>query len=755
MVDLNVASPKAVKYGVKDESARQLPVSPPSNAQLIPYIWTLAEKGPEEQLVASGTEASLIFGKDTFSLNSKYTTHQTTAADVTFAAGGGAYIRRIKPSGGKTATVNFYAETIPSLIGSTVANRVMLHNTLPVAPASTSEVVTDYRTGDTAIDADNTAPDATIGYLGNDGTDNYSVSSTLFHLVSAEAVYFGEYYNRFSFRLLATANKRGDASALNLSNQLGHYVYSLQVLATDPFTKKVSIVNSVSGDSVTQVVLAEGITHPDYGTPMSLGDVLTSAYNVFSNVTVNYGAIAQLQEALLGGNTVTDDNGNNYQIPVADVEANLINLINGTSTENVKTPSYTVYGGTVDPASGFALSGGDDGIPQLGETIQDLRVDSRLRTVINTMMLEYAVLADVEAMSLGTSEYLDRARFPFRDIVDTGFSLPTKLKLGIYSGLCKDINTWSTTFEFLYGFQPEAYAPAPLDAGELQAMTDALEAEGFSDEEILAKVTAVQNSGFPSNIGDYDLGLVAYTKNIGQESGTLAAIKASFDDYAESEEYGTPAMRYSIQQQSGKQPATTYAYPVPLMLETFGNFVRYMGAANGSWNSANSPDASPNNVLKTFDVKSVNVIYRPQPVYDKDYQNGAIWAQSYSTTQLFTPVLRTIYPDNTSVLNSLITSKACATLEVIADSVWRDLVGNSKLTDEQFLQRSDEFIAERCNDKFDNRFIIEPVTFYTGADATRGFTWSCNINIYCNVMKTVGVYSIEARRRSDYNPGGN
>ena len=58
-------------------------------------------------------------------------------------------------------------------------------------------------------------------------------------------------------------------------------------------------------------------------------------------------------------------------------------------------------------------------------------------------------------------------------------------------------------------------------------------------------------------------------------------------------------------------------------------------------------------------------------------------------------------------------------------------------------------ITERTTNRFDERAVIVPETFYTAADTARGFSWSCRVYMYTANMKTVGAFTIVSRRIED------
>ena len=147
--------------------------------------------------------------------------------------------------------------------------------------------------------------------------------------------------------------------------------------------------------------------------------------------------------------------------------------------------------------------------------------------------------------------------------------------------------------------------------------------------------------------------------------------------------------------------------------------------------------------------KDVNNTYQSRAVYNKSWDAGMIWVQQYDRNSLFFPAYQTAYPDDTSVLNSLPVLIAISYLERVCEMVWRELTGNGRFEPDQFCERSNELILEYTRGRFDNRFTIIPRTFYTRADELRGYSWSTEIELYANNSRTVGSFTIVAKRTSD------
>ena len=172
-----------------------------------------------------------------------------------------------------------------------------------------------------------------------------------------------------------------------------------------------------------------------------------------------------------------------------------------------------------------------------------------------------------------------------------------------------------------------------------------------------------------------------------------------------------------------------------------------MGASDGRMKAGLGFDVSPNNQITL--LRDVTGAYKTERQRQRDWDAGMVWAQNYDRRSLFYPAVQTVYQDDTSVLNSAINMFIAAELEKVCEYVWRNLTGNAKLTKEQFIEASDAMIIDRTTNRFDDRVTIVPETFYTAADNARGYSWSCRINMYANNMKTVGTFTIVARRQDE------
>ena len=229
------------------------------------------------------------------------------------------------------------------------------------------------------------------------------------------------------------------------------------------------------------------------------------------------------------------------------------------------------------------------------------------------------------------------------------------------------------------------------------------------------------------------------------ELSAIIALDRRIALYPESVMFSTPACRAVIVPQHGIKTDTDYRGRLPLSLDIAAKCALYTGSNTGAWRNQYAFDESPNNHITNF--IDINDLYMPESKAEQYWSIGVIWAQNVDRTRAFYPAFSSVYKDDTSVLRGLPFIIAMCQTWKYAIRSWQINVGNSKLTKQQIIDRSNESIKTDTEGKFDGRFIITPDTFYTDADKQRGYSWSCNIKIEGNVMPTVGIYSIKVERR--------
>jgi hypothetical protein len=300
-------------------------------------------------------------------------------------------------------------------------------------------------------------------------------------------------------------------------------------------------------------------------------------------------------------------------------------------------------------------------------------------------------LVQQQLLGYGTSIYnfTDMALWPQSWFIDSGFTISTKEAAGTLLGVRKDIGV----------------------------------------------IVATQDVSLPQN-------------SSAEDSSTAIALSASLSQWTESAVYGTPVCRAAVIGQSGNLISSTYTGLLPLSIDLAGKMAAYMGATNGNWVTGKAFNVTPLNKCTIF--KNVNATSKTSTAYSADWTNNLIWAQNYDRSSIFYPAFQTVYDDDTSVLNSLMTVAACIELEKVCFRTWRDLTGRDDLTQDQLIKQSNKLItAQVPAAKFDGKYTVVPDTYFSAADTARNYSWSTDITLYANPMYTVGTFTITAANMSD------
>jgi hypothetical protein len=277
----------------------------------------------------------------------------------------------------------------------------------------------------------------------------------------------------------------------------------------------------------------------------------------------------------------------------------------------------------------------------------------------------------------------DPFRVPLSCMYDSGFSLPTKLKF------------------------PQMLA--------------------YRDDMYLVMSTQVWGQPMNDEAEDYSIGV---------------AIKNELLSFPESVLYNTGCCRAIIIGHAGTMPTANVKSVVPMTYKFAGDCAKYMGAGTGIWVTEYKPDAPGNNVVKGY--TEINARAKTDAMVDNFWTNGIVWAQYKDRRDQFVPAYQTVYEDDTSVLNGAFNMIIAVDIIKVCRAVWTELVGISDLTDAQFIQKSNDKIAKAVAGKYDGRVTVVPNTYLTEADTARGYSWSCNVDLYMGSLRTVGSFTVRA-----------
>jgi hypothetical protein len=680
------AAPKAILQGVKDESGGTLPVVPEQIPTHLPHIFLFTEKGPLEPQLVSGGSATRMFGAKSFDLRSKYANHQTVLANVVNGNGNAMVVQRLKPDDAK-------APATLALGLEVVADE------LPVYERESDDSLSLDQSGEPIATADTTpghkmrwvlreVPDGAIG-----GGASMAGSMT------------GAADQQSTIYPIVDLQVSDFGSHGNLKG--------IRLWAPTTASASSPASEEVIYDQNTFLYRIQMIQRPDSKTQPNVIETVAGSQSIefsFKEGAINTRVDSELfiEQVLLDAYRDLDIQPKQFG-PFNDLHV---------YHDNLQTVLDMVYAGEqafqpdwptdveegrhlVNLVGGKSVSGAHyHTIQVLGKSEGGIELTPNSNHYANGGSdgtidnVTFDALVANQAANYGDLEYsfMDSAMWPQSIIYDTGFTLETKKKLLTPIGRRKDMM-------------------------------------------IVLSTQDVTSPGFRQNTAE-------------EESSVAIALRASARLYPESEVFGTPVCRALVVGHSGHLLNSQYKSLMPLTIELADKMSRFMGAGNGIWSRDRGFDTAPYNQINMF--KDVNCTYKPQNVYDKDWDSGLVWVQNFDRRSLFFPAVQTVYDDSTSVLNSAINAMIIVEIEKVAERSWRELTGTSKLTRGQFIERSNTLISEKTQGRFDDRVIVVPNTYFTDFDQALGYSWSCDIELYLNNMMTVGTYTIVARRRSDF-----
>jgi len=230
-----------------------------------------------------------------------------------------------------------------------------------------------------------------------------------------------------------------------------------------------------------------------------------------------------------------------------------------------------------------------------------------------------------------------------------------------------------------------------------------------------------------------------------EELSRAASLMTRLKAFPESTLYGTPVCRAEIIQQCGSLMGGGYAKPVPQLIDYAVRWARFGGAGTGILREGADIDVSPNN--RITEIKDLNVKFFNDRAASAAWESGATYSQSYDTRSQYYPCVRSVYSDDTSVLLSPITVNICCDIIRLIHKVHAEFSGNAKLTNEQFIERSDELIRNLTNARYNDRVEVVPQTYFTASDKDNGFSWHCKVAVYASSPRTTMYFDLETYSR--------
>lgn len=698
------AAPLTRLLGTQDLSTRPLVREPEAIPTHLPKTYVYAQKGPLTAQLVSGAERTQIYGVDSFDVRKKWANHATVLSNLVNAQGNAQMIERILPvDAGPEANLLLSLDVLPTTVPDYLRNidgsiqtdvngdpvpRLALGNPVMVPGFKVKWVVSNK----TTVAQLQTFGAATIG-PGTQTDATTLVQSQLYPILQLKSSSVGEWGNHTGIRLWAPdVNTSGGVNARLLAQEKV-YPIRLAVIKRSTPTSSAKVVETLFGEQSNTFSFKKGVIDPSTDRQLYIGNSFLDSYQ--NTKDVNY-------PPLIGdfGTVAIYDNNINalvemfYNAEKAYIDASLTpedihTDFTGAADEDHLFNFVSGRSSQAYPYHSFAFATGA-GAVSMTEFTNIYAAGSSDGTMTDTLFAGL-VGERVEEYNNPNSDVLDTAWNVESIIYDSGFPLATKYKLLDFMAIRKD------TFVVL---------------------------------------------------GTHEVGGQILTAS--EDNSVAIALRTRAQLFPESEYFGTPVMRAMIMGRSGVLRSSQFTTRVPTTFEVAVKSAKYMGAGNGIWKNGKNFDGAPGSILD--DMADISVTYTPAAARNRDWDAGLNWVQKYDRRALFFPALKTVYDDDTSVLNSYFTAMAICEINKVCERAWRHFSGVSNLSNAQLVERVNAFITQRTEGRFDGRFVIVPNTFFTDADIARGYSWTTAVKLYAPNMKTVMTTYVQAYRIEDFVP---
>ena len=685
------AAPMTIMLGTQDKSTRALVAEPEVLPTHLPMVYIYAKEGPTDPQLVVGASRSKMYGEDSFDLRKPWATHATVLSNIINAKGNSQMIQRVKPAdAAPPASVRLYLDVLPTKVQRYERNTDGSFTT----DAAGDKIPLASGPVDGYVVKWVAAEVPTVGGESQFGLGNIVAGDQVDEVTQVQS-------QRYPIKDLQVPHFGG------AGNLKGLRLWAPTAESSQPVDQRIVSQEKVYPFRMACVAKADDISTPSI--------VETQSAEQYVNVCLKPGVINRNTDSELYVGDVfiqAYQNLNSENLPpqwgpfgrlhvYGDNVQTLLDLFYAAELPFIN--QFSDFTGEADEAYRFNLISGQSSYGVAYDSFQvvtgaansvRLSENSTIYArggsdgTMNEELFAQLVKEAVVEFANPNSILQDSARYPVSIVYDSGFPLATKYALCSFIAARKDTAVVLATHDVL---------GKSLSASE--------------------------------------------------ESSLAIALRTRLQMYPESEFFGTSTMRGMIVGRSGKLIGSQYKKHLPLSLEIASKASEYMGAGNGKWKAGFSFDRAPASEVSMF--TDVNVTFTPATVRNKDWDNGLVWVESFGRRSLYFPALKTVYDNDTSILNSFFTMMACVELQKVGERARRQFSGSSSLSNGQLVERVNQFVVDNTIGRFDDRFVVEPDAYFTAADLARGYSWTLRIKLYAPNMKTVMTLSIEAYRLDD------
>lgn len=761
------STPGGKSYGTQDNSRRSIPADPITASMTTGLVGILAERGRGDVTLTT-TSANILYGNKTFDKDSAFYHHSTELLSGMAGLGIPLFVKRFIPEGATKAmlrvSIELIATDLPNYernsdgtikqtvdpmtgIATSVTNgtvqgtRAIIHVGVgQFAPENRqfarANIMDDFRDGSLAVNGK---------FLGEitrvDGSKEHP-KSRLYPIMDLEVDSEGEYGNNLGLVLEVPSLKQ--VNPANISNVIKNKAFPIRVSVVereDRYTTP-QVVPSLKSELQLDVFMKTRAVDYISGKNISFARKLIENFNrkmtatetpiwgPFGDIHVYEKNLNEIQQLLCEGYAYTDTDGNDIAIPgegsydddafdygrtvdhalSQPINFGLFNIFTGRDVNDVPYFSFDVrdslmFGGVaINSESVVYAQGGEDGLWSFA--------DGSPATLVNLKMLDDAMRDFLKTFGRGKDQLKDILRYPITQVIDSGWSLDTKLAHSNILSARPDIHLEIGT-QAVAEKTNVSVDLGPVYKGYSTSAETALSSELLDGWNWQPRLTGEQDEAIATRLRTF------------------------FGLTPESVFFGTPVMRVHVFGHSGFDINDTYERPLPGSFDRGLAMARFTGVTG--WDKAN--DFTENDNRKPMFLKDMSYSYRDEDVADSAWATGMNFLRSHDIVDNFWPGIQSIYPYQDSILANAKFVLVASKCHYYGMELWRSVSGENK-TDEQFKQELEDEAYRIIGGKFteDVRIIVEAIL--TEADIARGYSGYLKFHIGVGSPRTKLVYSV-------------
>ena len=688
---------QVILHGTDDQAARQAVRTRPVKPSHMPVQYIFAARGPEEEISANPNDLVAMYGADTFDVNKPYYTHSTLFTQGFAAEGNAMRVKRLKPAdAGPVANVFISIELIKQEIKDYERNTdgsIKVVAGVPVVKAP----IQGYKARFIVSHASDAVAAATFGArTQTTGTwvdpAKPTNTSKIYPLWDLRESSFGADGNATGVSFYTVqGGGAGEQIDARLLSAVKAYPFIFKLLRANGANASSSVQPTLSGAQSVTMTFKKGVVNPYTRANMSVGDVLMPSY------TRKNDTLLPDVPGNLGASHVYEDNveeilGLLYAQEVAYIQASpdadaIITDFSLTGPEEKHLFNFfTGKSYRGYPYHTFQVEANADGF--IPSSLNSVRFAGGSDGTMDDDTLNTLVQAELAKYLDRSSEVLNDAKYIQSCVWDSGYKLATKLKMLDVMAYRKDIAVALACF---------THDNPKMTATEYNAMA--------------------------------------------------LTLKSAAQMYPESVQFGTACSRVFIMGGSGTVIGNPWKARTTCLYEVARKTARYMGAGDRKWKAGQRFAGYPGSIVNF--MTDIDVTFVPVDQRVLDWNVGLNNVAQYDTETYYIPHFRTVYDNDTSVLNSWAVNMGIVTINKIIQETHRRFSGRDDVPNAVFKDEVERHMIKELTGLFDNRLLIQVEVVFTDEDIQRNFSWYTIVRIGANGTKTVSQAHIEAYRWED------